>query len=542
MRKLFIAALVACLVAAFAPIGRTDENLLQLVRIKVTSPEQAAYLMTHFDESHNHSADEIEIIAWPGDRAQLDALGYDYRVVVEDLVARGRAETAKPKIRVPLPGPDYSDYRVLDDYNREMRELAEKYPKFVKLFELPRPSLEGRPIYGLEIGVDVKDSKSDGRPIFYIDAVHHAREWPASEFTMMFAHFLLEEVKSGIGSNIGKASLAWQVMDALLKARVILVPVVNVDGFHFSRSDPTSLTQPTRDHTWPTAAGNGFAGYWRKNRRSLTGVTAPVAETNPDAYGVDPNRNYAFLWGDQQGGSANEIYSQTYRGETPFSEPEVANVRDIILSRNVTSVVTNHTVQATVLRAGGGKAPDDDDLERIGQKMAELLLFRNNPTVGYPTTGTTDDWAYAAIGSYGWTIEHGGSDFHCAYSECVQNPTERTMEAFMIALETAIDSRYHSVIKGRVLDGQANLTLIKKFKTPLSPGNPLAKKFVVEKLRYKLQTHPNGMFEWHIGPSYRPYEKKAESYTLTITAGGKTKTIEVFVKRGQTLDLGTIRF
>ncbi|HEV3472330.1 MAG TPA: M14 family zinc carboxypeptidase, partial [Actinomycetota bacterium] len=515
---------------AIAPVGRTDENLLQLIRIKVTSPEQAAYLMTHFDESHNHSADEIEIVAWPGDRAQLDALGYAHRVVVEDLVARGRAEAAKPKIHMPLPGPDYTDYRVLGDYNREMTELADKEPKLVKLFEMPRPSLEGRTILGLEITEDVKDVATDGRPIFYIDAVHHAREWPASEFTMMFAHFLAEEY----GKNPKVTSL-------LKKARVILVPVVNVDGFHFSRSSPESLTQPTRDHTWPLGAVNGFAGYWRKNRRSLTGITVPVAQTNPDAYGVDPNRNYAYLWGDQQGGSSNSQINATYRGEAPFSEPEVANVRDIVLSRPVTSVVTNHTVQASVLRAGGGQAPDDADLERIGQEMADLLTFANNPTVGYPTTGTTDDWAYAAIGSYGWTIEHGGSDFHCAYSECVQTPTDRTMEAFLVALETAADNRYHSVIEGRVADGEAKLTLTKKFKTPLSPNNPIDKDFIVEKIKMKLTTQSDGSFEWHVGPSYRPYEKKAESYTLTITQGGQTKTIDVFVRRGQVLNLGTIK-
>ena len=530
MRKLTVVALTACLLAAFVPTGRTDENLLQLIRIKVTSQEQAAYLMTHFDESHNHSADEIEIVSWPGDRARLDVLGYEYRIVVEDLVAQARAEAAKPVTRVPLPGPEYTDYRVLDDYNREMAELADKEPQLVKLFEMKRPSLEGRTVYGLEVTKDVKDIATDGRPIFYIDAVHHAREWPAAEFTMMFAHFLAEKY----GKNP-------QVTSLLKKARVIIVPIVNVDGFNFSRTSPESLTQPTRDQTWPLAAVNGFAGYWRKNRRSLTGVTVPVAQTNPDAYGVDPNRNYAYLWGDQAGGSANEIYDATYRGEAPFSEPEVANVRDIILSRGVTSVVTNHTVQASVLRTGGGQAPDDDDLERIGQKMADILHFANNPTVGYPTTGTTDDWAYAAMGSYGWTIEHGGTDFHCNYRDCVQGPTERTMEAFLIALETAVDTRYHSVIEGRVLGGEAKLTLTKKFKTPLSPGNPLGKKFVVEKLKYTLTTRPDGSFEWHVGPSYRPYEKKAESYTLTITAGGQSKTIEVFVKRGQKLDLGAIK-
>ena len=56
-----------------------------------------------------------------------------------------------------------------------------------------------------------------------------------------------------------------------------------------------------------------------------------------------------------------------------------------------------------------------------------------------------------------------------------------------------------------------------------------------------LETEPNGTFTWHVGPSLRPYEKKAETYTLTITAGGKSKTMQVLVKRGQRLNLKTIK-
>ena len=145
-------------------------------------------------------------------------------------------------------------------------------------------------------------------------------------------------------------------------AAIAHVPIVNVDGFDYSRQ---ALAQNEN-----LSAGNGFEGYWRKNRRSLTGVTVPGAQANPDAFGVDNNRNYAYLWGDNQGGSSGSQVDQTYRGEAPFSEPESANVRDIIMSRPVTGVITNHTVQASVLRAGGGDAPDDN-----------LLVSRNGPAI-----------------------------------------------------------------------------------------------------------------------------------------------------------------
>ncbi|MDQ3957244.1 MAG: M14 family metallopeptidase, partial [Actinomycetota bacterium] len=425
MRKLFVAALVSLLVAALAPLGRSDASVLSLVRVKVESPDQAAYLTSNFDETHNHGADEVELLMWPGDLAELDSLGYDYEVVVEDLVARDRAlAAATAGEMVSLPGPDRSDYRRLPDYNAEMQQLAKENKSLVKLFEMQRPSLEGRTVYGVEIAADV--SKKDGRPIFYLDALHHAREWPASEFTMIFAHYLVE----GFGKDP-------KVTNLLKRARVIVVPIVNVDGFDYSRESVLSANQTVADNTDLMAAGNGFEGYWRKNRRSLTGATVPVAQKNPDAYGVDPNRNYSYLWGDNQGGSSGAIYNQTYRGEAPFSEPETKNVRDIVLGRNVTGVITNHTYQSSVLRAGGGEAPEDEILKAIGQKMADVLGYQNNGTVGYPTTGTTDDWAYAVMGALGFTIEHGTEGFHPPYGNFVAEHNDEVSKAFMVMLDVS---------------------------------------------------------------------------------------------------------
>lgn len=516
------AALVALLVLALSPVGRTDTARPTLVRVSVDSPAQAASLFNSFDETHNHSEGEIELLLWPGDRARLDALGLDYEVVAEDLFARDQQEASAAKPLQVLPGPDRTDYRRLSDYNSEMKQLAKRHPSLVKVFEMKRPSLEGRTILGVEIASQVKNTATDGRPIFYIDAIHHAREWPAAEYTMLFIHHLVE--------SFGKDK---EVTSLLRDARVIAIPIVNVDGFDYSRESRVQVPL--------LGAGNGFEGYWRKNRRSLSGVTVPAAQKNPDAYGVDPNRNYAYLWGDNQGGSSGVMLNQTYRGSAPFSEPETQNVRDLILGRNVVADITNHTYQATVLRAGGGNAPEDHILEAIGQKMADALNYENNGSVGYPTTGTTDDWAYAAIGALGFTIEHGSQGFHPPYANEVGAFWKEHMEAFEIMLGVVGNPRYHSVLKGKVQNGPARLTIAKRFKTPLSPGNPTSKDSVTEKVEMKLQTKPDGSFEWHLGPSSRPYEKKPESYALTIEAGGKSKTIQVRFDRGEVLNLGSIK-
>jgi hypothetical protein len=529
LRGLLVGALIALLALALIPVSHADTAARpMLVRVHTHSPGMVAHLMSYFDETHNHSSDEIELLLWPGDLARLEALDVPFEVVTEDLYADDMKEGTAADSVLPLPGPDRKDYRVLGDYNSEMKKLAKQNPRLVKLFKMPRKSLEGRTIYGVEIAKNVKNV-NDGRPIFYMDGVHHAREWPASEYTMLYIHHLVE--------NFGKDR---QVTNLLKRARFIGVPIVNVDGFNFSRESVTSENQELRNRTSLMSAGNGFEGYWRKNRRSLTGVTAPN-KSNPDAYGVDPNRNYSYLWGDSNGGSSGVLADQTYRGDAPFSEPETKNVRDIIMSRNVTAVLTNHTYQASVLRTGGGKAPDDGILRRLGEKLARTLQYTNAPTVGYPTTGTTDDWAYAAMGAIGYTIEHGRLGFHPNYGDEVGAFWKRHMKAFDMLFAAAANADYHSVLKGRVAGGPATLKLTKTFKTPLSPGNPTGKAAVTESLSWKAKTNRNGSFSWHVTPSKRPYVKKAESYKLTITSGKDSKTMRVKVDRNKVKNLGTIR-
>lgn len=39
--------------------------------------------------------------------------------------------------------------------------------------------------------------------------------------------------------------------------------------------------------------------------------------------GVDLNRNYAYQWGIDENGSSSDPCDECYRGEKPFSEPEI---------------------------------------------------------------------------------------------------------------------------------------------------------------------------------------------------------------------------
>jgi hypothetical protein len=125
-----------------------------------------------------------------GDEERLQSAGIDYEVVVEDVLRRDLAAPTGPSQAVPMPGPDRKDYRRLSAYVSEMRKLARKHPSFVRVIKLEHKTLEGRNVLGLEIAARV--GRKDGRPTFYVDGVHHAREWPAAEYPMIFAHHLAE--------------------------------------------------------------------------------------------------------------------------------------------------------------------------------------------------------------------------------------------------------------------------------------------------------------------------------------------------------------
>ena len=74
----------------------------------------------------------------------------------------------------------------------------------------------------------------------------------------------------------------------------------------------------------------------------------------------------------------------------------------------------------------------------------------------YDTTGSTEDWSYNATGGFGYTFEIGPDEFHPPFPEVVdeylgagQYAGKGNREAFLIALENAVDPSTHSVLTGR---------------------------------------------------------------------------------------------
>ena len=499
---------------------RADKDRLAALGLDLTEHAGRDYI-----EVVLHSAAEL---------ALLREAGFTHDVRIPDLVARGVEIQelddlyAARVARSPLPsGRD--GYRQLIDYKRDMDRLEAKYPTIVKNFALKRRSLNGRDVYGLEIGRGAR-KPSSGQPTFLLMGAHHAREWPSAELAMEFAFDLAQ--------GYGKSKRITRLLD---RARVIIVPVVNVDGFYISRRDGEFVDLRDLNGADPLGGtGSVLAtpgrAYQRKNCRIVDGQVPPkgtcyalLATPGGYGHGVDLNRNYGGFWGGP--GASDLIADPTYRGASAFSEPETKNIQDLIRTRNITMLISNHTFSNLVLRPNGvnpatlgadglpvGDAPDEQALKQLGAKMTAQNGYANiHGWQLYDTTGTTEDYSYNATGGFGYTFEIGPNEFHPPFAEVVDEYVGRgryagkgNREAYLIALEHAVDQRFSGTLTGRTRPGTV-LRLSKKFRSPTWEGS------FADFTDTRMTVGRSGRVSWIVNPSTRPVVRPRTFEVLSKT-------------------------
>ncbi len=522
-------ALLGLAPAAFTSSAAAEDTAFapQLVTVDTPTRADKELLQTlGLDLTEHAGQDYVEVVLHNGlDAGALDEAGLTYDVRIPDLVRREaennevNAAYAAATVSSPLPSGRDS-YRTLDDYNADLDALATEHPDIAKKLTLPHTSLDGRTVHGIEIGRDVQ-APEDGRPVFALFGVHHAREWPSGELAMEFAVDLV----NSYGND-------QRITDLLDRSRVIVVPVVNVDGFTLSRTDGAAIDLRDLNDSDPLAGTTSVLAtpgraYMRKNCRVVDGQDTPdgtcaAVLASPGGYGagVDLNRNYGGFWG---GPGASDVFADpTYRGAAAFSEPEIQNVRDLVSSRQVTTLISNHTFSNLVLRPNGvhpdtighdgypvGDAPDEAGLKDLGARMSAQNGYQNiHGWQLYDTTGTTEDWSYNATGGYGYTFEIGPNEFHPPYPEVVDEylgageyAGKGNREAYLIALENAVDTSTHSVITGRAPKG-ATLRLSKTFSSPTWESS------FEDHLETTMTVGDKGRYTWHVNQSTRPVVQK----------------------------------
>jgi carboxypeptidase T len=554
---------VALAVLAAAPTAASARE--SLVRVRLASPQRDVPRLEALglDVTHERGRRYADVLLGDAsDRARLRAAGFPFTTRVADVAAQAararRADRAYTAAVAASPLPSgRTEYRVYDDYLRELSDLVKEKPGLVRPVTLPRKSIEGRPIVGVEIADDVA-REDDGRPVYVVMGTHHAREWPSAEVSLEFARDLV----AGFGRDTRITAL-------LRRERVFVIPIVNPDGFVVSRND---LTEDT------FVGGSSQGASKRKN----CAATRPNEEGAPCAgrSGVDLNRNYGAYWGGNGASTASD--ADDYRGPAPWSEPESAAVHEFSQRLQITNLQTIHNIAALVLRPPGfralGLAPDEQRLKELGDAMG--LATGYDSEYGYElyeVTGATEDWNYVSQGTFGYTIELGGEGgFQGPFQTNVVDQYVGTpgtpqagkgaREALLLAGEEAADPRDHAIIAGTAPPGRV-LRVRKDFKTPTSPVCPadvgtvdsltgqvstalgapyisscpvgLAAQQLPDFLDTTTVVPADGKFTWHVNPSTRPFEAKAgrtESWKLTCETpqGIVLETQQVTVGRGET--------
>lgn len=394
---------------------------------------------------------------------------------VADPAAAGAAfERSKhPEGASKLPS-GRSAYRTFPEVGTDLAALVTARPDIVKPLTLPSKSVLGVDVTGVEITHNVGDA--DGKPVFLLLGAHHAGEWPTADVSVEFAYELAQQDARDP-----------RVTALLDRVRVIVIPVVNPDGYDVSRSGDVEV-----------------------KRRNCAGFTSRAACVAAPDGGVDLNRNYGVNWGGV--GSSGDVHADDFRGPAPFSEPETRNVRDLVSSRQVTMLVSLHTFAAMNLRPPGQRSardtPDEPAYAKLGQAMASANGYRSiRSRELYETSGSTSEWSYYTTGGFGFETELGGDDNHDPFERAVIDQyfgTDKflradggTRESLLRNAEAAGDRALHAVVSGSAPAG-AKLTLTKSF------TQPTADPAVTFPAELTSTMTAAGAFTWDVNPSVRP--------------------------------------
>jgi len=306
----------------------------------------------------------------------LAAYGVTPKVIVEDvsvLVDRSMKEIQEaPAIDWKAVSDDpnafpLNQYHTHADINAWIQVVANSYPTFVTIGTLGK-SLQGRDMNFLRIG-----TPGNNKPVLWFDAGIHAREWVASATAV----YTIQQLTSGYATTYKT------LLDAI---DVVILPNANPDGYEYSR---------TNDRMW------------RKTRSG----------PRNGCYGVDPNRNWSFHWG--EAGVSTNPCSDIYCGPSSFSEVEAQNMKRYLDANaaSIKGVLTLHSYGQYWIYPWGYKTgtypPDVAELRALGVQAAaairavhnQVYTVDNSADSLYPAAGASDDYSKSIGVKWVYTVE-----------------------------------------------------------------------------------------------------------------------------------------
>jgi hypothetical protein len=250
---------------------------------------------------------------------------------------------------------------------------------------------------------------------------------------------------------------------------------------------------------------------------------------------VDLNRNYAERWGGP--GSTDEVGQGGYHGPKPFSEPETQNIRELVLSHQVVTLISNHTYRREILRQPGLQAdpltPDEPVYASLGADMAGATGYQNLLAWQlYDHVGTTDGWAYYGTGALSYVFES-QTAYHPPYQQ-VADEDAGVMKAYFMAAKSTMEPMRHAVIAGEQRPG----TVLRLTKTFIDERWNKTSPTTFERVDTTMEVPSSGRYEWHVNPSGLP-RNPGVKWTLSCEQNGQVLAQRsISIERGGWQELG----
>ena len=371
MKKLGLLSLGAAILLSLGSFGQSfaaDDRSIEQLRAEAENPmivsitaddrKQVADIANMGFDIAEVKKGTVTVLATKTNLKKLDKRGIRYAITnpnANSMLTRFRAGTALGK------------YHSYEQIQQILKDAEANNPNICKVKVIGK-SFEGRDIYAINITGNAGAKAK--KPAGLIMGLHHSREWISAEVPLALVNELVEKYAKD------------DTIKKLVDGRDIwIVPVVNPDGFTYSQTK---------------------SKMWRKNRR-----------LNSDkSYGVDPNRNYGYEWGDV--GSSNYMGDDTYHGTKAFSEPCTQAIKKLAEEHNFVGDITFHSYSELILYpfsyAYEAYAKDDKLFAQLAGEMAKFNGYTPQKSSDlYPSMGDTDDFMYGAHGSLSFTFELGST-------------------------------------------------------------------------------------------------------------------------------------
>ena len=350
--------------------------------IKIYNDDLVNHEILHslgIDVDHIYKKDQyIQFVIIQYDLDKLILENFTYEVIHEDI-----EEFYKSRLIQNYSSRDFNygsmgGYYTFQEIEENIDELIFLYPNIISQKISIGLSLEGRNIWALKVSDNPNINEQEPQALY--TGLHHSRE-PMSYMNLFyFMHWL--------GENYTSDPLATHLVN---NRELWFIPAINPEGLVYNET---------------IAPGGG--GMQRKNTRDTCSGT-PI--------GVDLNRNYGYLWGYDNEGSSPDGCNETYRGTSPFSEPETQAVRDFVNQHDFKINFNYHSYSDLLIYPFGyeyeNNAPqeDIDIFIEYGQDMVQYngYTLGTGPDLLYPVNGDACDWMYGEANIFSYTPEIGSN-------------------------------------------------------------------------------------------------------------------------------------